>query len=200
MILFNLSIQKKLRNCYECSVETGNIYNVMTDGDYIIMSMSNQNSSHLINPKRKFEKPRNLKLSEIRKEIDSIVQKNNLNPTDSFIINNLQIQEIQLNPDSNKMRYDMRILGEQILAEITSDELKDCGSEPWNYWKLKREGDNINKFAFELESGRFFLKQGKEETFFEIQKIKRSNLYTHKKENLNKNEIASFFNSIKIIE
>jgi hypothetical protein len=191
---------KKLRNCYECSVKTGNTYNVMTDGDYIIMTMSNQNSSYLINPKRKFANPKSNRTSEIRFELDSIMLKNNINPTDIFIIDNLQIQEIQLNPESSKMKYAMRLLGEQVFAEITSDELKNCGSESWNYWKLNREGGNMRKFAFGLKSGRFFLKQGNEEIFFEIQKIKRSNLYTFNKENLGAKEIASFFDSIKMKE
>lgn len=189
---------KKLRNCYECSIKTGHIYNVMTDEDYIIMIMSNQNSSNLINPNRKFENPQNSKLSGIRMEIDSVIKNKNFNPTDSFILNKLHIQEIQIDPDSNKMKFDLMILGEQLLKEITTEEMDDCGSEPWNYWKLKREGENIKKFAFTSESGRCYSNKEKEEVFFELQKIKRSTLYTFEKENLNEKEIAKFFESIKI--
>ena len=188
----------KLRNCTECSVNTGNIYKIMTDGDYIIMTMYNQNSSYLINPNRNFAYPKNNKTSEIRMELDSILLKNNINPTDSFINKNLKIQEILLNPDSNTMKYDMSLLGKQVAVEINSDELKDCGSESWNFWKLKREGDNITKLVFGLDDGRFFSSEGEENVFFEIQKIKRRNFYAHKKGNLSEKEIAKFFNSIKI--
>lgn len=190
----------KLRNCTECSVKTGNIYTILTDGDYIIATMSNQNSSYLVNPQRKFANPKNNSTSEIRMKLDSIVIKNNITPSDSFILNNLQIQDIQLYPDSSKMRYSMGILGEQLFADITSDELKDCGVESWNNWKLKTEGENLKKMAFGLVDGRCFLRQGKEEVFFEVQKVKRRSLYTHYKENLDEKALARFFNSIKIKE
>jgi hypothetical protein len=89
-------------------------------------------------------------------------------------------------------------LGEQLQKEITSKEMYDCGSEPWNLWKLKKEGEKIKKFAFNSESGRCFLNNGKEEVFFELQKIKRTTLYTSNKENLNEKEIAKFLQSIKM--
>ena len=189
----------KLRNCHECGpMKTGSIFTVMTDGEYILMTMSNQNSSYIINPEQIFTNPKNERTREIRTKLDSIVLKNNISPTDTFIMDNLQIKEIQLYPDSSKMRFDMKILDEQLFAEITSDELKNCGFESWNYWKLEREGDNIKKFVFGLMDGRFFLSQGKKEIVFEIQKIKRRNLYTNARHNLNEKELARFFNSIKM--
>ena len=191
---------KKLRNCYECGLmRTGNIFTTMTDEEYVIMTMSNQNSSYLINPQRKFKNPLNQKLKTVRMKMDSIAQKNNLNPTDSFIVENLKINEIQLNIDSNRMNFDLSLLNESFSQELTFTEFNDCNSEPWNYWKLKKEENNdIKKFAYNLESGRFFLKRGSKEIFFELQKIKRTNLYNSTKHELDEKEIERFFNSIKM--
>lgn len=189
---------RKLRNCHECSMNTGGIYKVMTDGEYIIMMMSNQNSSYLINPNVLFGQPRNEKLVEVRMKIDSIAKENNLTPTDSFVMENLQIQEIQLDLDSSKMKYELNILGETIFAEINPDEFNDCGFASWKYWKLKREGNKIKKFGFGLESGRLFIKENEEEAFFEFQKVKRRNLYTISTEDLGRKDLARFFRSIQM--
>lgn len=160
----------KLRNCYECNyIKTGSIFNVMTDGEYIIMTMRNRNASYMISPEQQFIHPTNKKTKEIRLQIDSILLEKNIEPTDSFLVQNLMIDKIRLNLDSNEMKYNLVILGvgESIVAKINSDEFNDCGSLSWNKFRaLQREKGNIRQFAFGSESGRFLLNQGNEDVFF----------------------------------
>lgn len=185
----------KLRNCYECTIKTGNIYTVLTDGEYIIMYMSNKNSSYLIQPKKQFVSPESDKEKIIRNQIDNLLIKENIDPTDSFILDSLVIKSIKFISDEEEdMNYEMEILGNIIDATIKGNEL----SNDERYFGLNKEDGELNKFTFTSESGVFFFQKDNKEFFFEFQKIRRNTLYTLNKNTLTKRDMNRFFNSFKI--
>ena len=186
---------RKLRNCFECRITTGSIYTVLTDGDYVIMFMSGQNSAYLVNPQNIFANPKTENSLLARQTIDSILVANNIAATDDQVANNLKINQIDIAANEEVMEFQLQLLDSLFQTEITAEELAR-GGENWEYWELNNNDGYEKKLAFGDNSGRCNILEGAQVVFLEFQKIKRTTLYSSNENNLSLAERLRFFRSV----
>lgn len=166
----------KLRNCYECYPTSGSVYTVLTDENYVIMFMMNQNTDYLADEKRFFAYPEYKSEQVIRDRIDSILVRENLVPTDSLVFDLLKVNFIEFDPEEEVMTYGMEIKGRVLSVQLDGLRESRRGRRSYSYNGLDKEEGSVKRFFFDRSSGGLQLKNGQDDLVFEVIKIKRNRL------------------------